>query len=67
MSVNDTALCQVAKKICGVAPEIMIDDPVELEKYLIDWTERFNKEEVDLPDGLTKPEFAVLVDWWGRT
>jgi hypothetical protein len=66
MSVNDTTLCMVAKKLCGVAPETMIDDPAELENYLKRWTERFNKEEVQIPDDLPRPELMALVEWWGR-
>jgi hypothetical protein len=35
--INDSTLCRVAKKLRGLAPDVVIDDPVKVEELLQLW------------------------------
>jgi hypothetical protein len=59
MSVNDSVLCVAAKKILGVAPGTIIDDPSKVEA-LVDSAYHSGDWEGGL---LTPAEEQAMLDW----
>ena len=45
--INDTDLCKVAKILHNINPEVIIDDPIKVEKLLRSWFESWLKSNDD--------------------
>ena len=63
MSINDSTLCVLAKKLQGIAPGVVIDDPVKVEELLVDYTKKFIKGSID-PTTLSDEDDATLSEWF---
>jgi hypothetical protein len=64
MSIDDTTMCKVAKKLHNIAPATMIDDPLVLNRLLVSWYEKFMKDEItDWPE-LDSDEDAEFNKWF---
>lgn len=63
MSINDSTLCVLAKKLHGIAPTMIIDDAVKVEAMLVDWTKKFISGSVD-PTILSDEDDEVLSAWF---
>jgi hypothetical protein len=64
MSVNDTTLCKVAKKLHNISPATVIDDPSAIERLLVTWFDKFMADEMELPD-MDSDEDTAISKWIG--
>ena len=58
--INESTLCILAKKLHGINPDIVIDDPVRVERLLEKWINGVDWS--NLPN-LTPSEDAALSTW----
>lgn len=60
--INDTSLCSLAKKLNGVSPNVVIDDPLRVEELLNQWWSKLMADSISLVE-LTDAEDDALTVW----
>ena len=58
--INDTTMCKIAKKLNGISPSKVIDDPTKVYDLLLEWWHRDSADSCKQIKSLTKTELREL-------